>query len=142
MSRITTHAGDDGPIPDAGACLALPRSSAAWQLPPQTEGGELSHLTPAKLLEGQDDDGRCRVVWAPMDGNDKSRFREDPNGLLLRTVPVDGTAHVHVATHMRYGVMMRKQYRPQAGIQVANKMYTSMRRRFIGSLWCWTYTLS
>jgi len=65
-----------------------------------------------------------------MDGNDKSRLREDPNGLLVRTAPLDGAAQVYVPTHMRYGVMMREHYPPQAGHPVANKMYTSMRRWF------------
>jgi len=65
-----------------------------------------------------------------MDGNDMSRFREDPNGLLVRTVPLDGVAHVFVPTHMRYGVMIREHYPLQAGHPGANKMFTSMRRRF------------
>ena len=33
MSRIMTPAGDEGAIPDALPRLALPNSSAAWQLP-------------------------------------------------------------------------------------------------------------
>jgi len=33
-------------------------------------------------------------------------------------------------THMRYGVMMRELYPPQAGHPGENKMYTSMRRWF------------
>jgi len=41
MSGISTPAGDDGPIPDAVPCLALPNSSAAWQFPPQSEGRDL-----------------------------------------------------------------------------------------------------
>ena len=130
MSRISTPAGDDGPIPDAVPCLALPNSSAAWQLPPQTEGGDLSPLTLAELLERQAEDDRCKEVRAAMDGNDKSRFREDPNGLLVRTAPLDGATQVYVPTHMRYGVMMREHYPPQAGHPGANKMYTSMRRWF------------
>jgi len=63
-----------------------------------------------------------------MDGNDKSRFREDPNGLLVRTAPLDGAAKVYVPTHMRYRVMMREHYPPRAGHPGAKKMYTSMRR--------------
>jgi len=38
-----------------------------------------------------------------MDGNDKSRSREDPNGLLVRTAPLDGAAQVYVLTHMATG---------------------------------------
>ena len=128
MSRISTPAGDDGPIPDAVPCLALPNSSAAWQLPPQTEGGELSPLTLSEFLEGQADDGRCREVREAMDGNKKSLFREDPNGLLVRTAPLDRVAQVDVPTHMRYGEMIREPYSPQTGHPRANKMYTSMRR--------------
>jgi len=56
MSRISTRAVDDGAIPDAVPCLALPNSSAAWQVPPQTEGRILSPLTLAELLEGQAED--------------------------------------------------------------------------------------
>jgi len=130
MSRISTPAGDDGPIPEAVPCLALPNSSAAWQFPPQTEGGELPPLTLSEFLEGQAADGRCREVQAAMDGNNKSRFREDLNGLLVRTAPLDGAAQVHVPTHMRYGVMMREHYPPQAGHPGANKIYTSMRLCF------------
>jgi len=131
-SRISTPAGDHGPIPDAVPCLALalPNSSAAWQLPPQTEGGDLSPQTLAELLEGQPEDGRCKEVRATMDGNDKSLFREDPNGLLVRAAPLDGAAQVYVPTYLRYGVMMREHYPPQAGHPGANKMYTSMRRWF------------
>jgi len=65
-----------------------------------------------------------------MDGNDKSRFREDPNGLLAPTAPLDGAAHDYVPTHMCYGEMIRECYPPHAGHPVANKMYTSMRRWF------------
>jgi len=65
-----------------------------------------------------------------MEDNDKSRFHEDPNGLLVRTAPLNGAAHVYVPTHMRYGVMMREHYPLQAGHPGANKMYTSMRRGF------------
>jgi len=130
MSRISTPAVDDGAIPDAVPCLELPNSSAAWQLPPQTKGGLPSPLTLVELLEGQAEDGRCKEVRAAMDSSDKSRFREDPNGLLVRTAPLDGAAQVYVPTHMRYGVMMRKHYPPQAGHPGANKMYTSMRRWF------------
>jgi len=43
-------------------------------------------------------------------------------------IALDGAAQVYVPTHMRYGVMMREQYPPQAGHPGANKMYTSMRR--------------
>ena len=63
-----------------------------------------------------------------MDGNDKSRFREDPNGLLVLTAPLDGAGQVYVPTHMRYGVMMREHYPPPARHPRANKMYTSMQR--------------
>jgi len=87
MSRISTPAGDEGAIPDEVLRLALPNSAAAWQLPPETKGGLLGPLTPAELLEGQAEDGRCKEVRAAMDGNDKSRFHEDPNGLLVRTAP-------------------------------------------------------
>jgi len=87
MSRISTPAGDEGAIPDTVPCLALRNSSAAWQLPPETKGGLLGHLTLAELLEGKAEDGRCKEVRAAMDGNDKSRFHEDPNGLLVRTAP-------------------------------------------------------
>ena len=48
----------------------------------------------------------------------------------MRTAPLDGAAQVYVATHRRYGVMMREHHRPQAGHPWANKMYTSMRRWF------------
>jgi len=124
MSRISTPAGDEGAIPDAVPCLALPNSSAAWQVPLETKGGLLAPLTLAELLEGQAEDGRCKEVRAVMDLNDKSRFREDPNGLLVRTAPLDGAAQVYVPIHMRYEVMMREQYPPQAGHPGANKMYT------------------
>jgi len=69
MSRISTPAVDDGAIPDAVPCLALPNSSAAWQIPPQTEGGLLSPLTLAELIEGQAEDGRCKEVRAAMDSS-------------------------------------------------------------------------
>jgi len=128
MSRISTFAVDDGAIPDAGPFLALPNSSAAWQFPPQTKGGLLSSLTLVELLEGQAEDGRCKEVRAAMHGSDKSRFREDPYGLLVRTAPFDGVAQVYVPTHIRYGVMMREHYRQQAGHPGANKMYTTMRQ--------------
>jgi len=130
MSRISTLAGDEGAIPDAVPCLALPNSSAAWQLPPETKKGLLGPLMLAELLEGQADDERCKKVRAAMDGNEKSRFHEDPNGLLVRTAPLDGAAPVNVPTHMRYGVMMREHYPPQDGHPETNKMYTSMRRWF------------
>jgi len=52
MSRISTPEGDEGAIPDAVPCLALPNSSAAWQIPPEIQGGLLSPLTLAELLEG------------------------------------------------------------------------------------------
>ena len=94
------------------------------------QGGLLYCLTLAKLLEGKAEDGRCKEVRAAMDGNDKSRFREDPNGLLVRTAPLDGAAKVYVPTHMRYRVMMREHCPPQAGHPGAKKMYTSMRRWF------------
>jgi len=70
MSRISAPAVDDGAIPDAVPFLALPNSSAAWQLPPPTKGGLLSPLTLAELLEGHAEDGRCKEVRAAMDGND------------------------------------------------------------------------
>jgi len=50
MSRISTPAGDEGAIPDAVPCLALPNSSVAWQLPPEIKRGLLSPLTLAELL--------------------------------------------------------------------------------------------
>jgi len=130
MSRISTPAVDDGAIPDAVPCLVLPNSSAAWQLPPQSKRGLQSPLTLVELLEGQAEDGRCKEVREALDSSDKARFREDPNGLLVRAAPLDGAAQVYVPTHMRYGVMMREHYPPQAGHQGANKMYTSMRRWF------------
>jgi len=128
ISRISTPAGDEGAIPDAVPCLAFPNSSAAWRLPPETKGGLLGPLTLAELLEGQAEDLQFKEVRAAMDGNDKSRFHEDLNGLLVRTSPLDGAAQVYVPTHMGYGVMMREHYPPQAGYPGANKMYTSMRR--------------
>jgi len=83
-----------------------------------------------QLLEGQAEDGRCKEVRAAMDGNDKSRFHEDPNGLLVRTAPLDGAGQVDAPTHMRYGLMTREHYLPQAKHPGANKVYTSMRRLF------------
>jgi len=130
MSRIPTPAGDEGAIPDAVPCLALPNSSGAWHLPPETNGGLLSSLTLAEHLEGQVEDARCKEFRAAMDGNDKSRFREGPNGLFVRTAPLDKAAQVFVLTHMRYRVVMRERYPPQAGHPGANKMYTSIRRWF------------
>jgi len=65
-----------------------------------------------------------------MDSSDKSRFHEDPNGLLVRAAQLDGATHVYVPTHMRDGVVMREHYLPQAAHPGANKMYTSMRRWF------------
>ena len=50
VSRISTPARDDQAIFDAVPCLALPDSSAARQLPPQTKGGLRSRLTLAKFL--------------------------------------------------------------------------------------------
>jgi len=94
MSRISTTAVDDEAIHDAVPCLALPNSPPAWQLAPQTKGGRLSPLTLAELLEGQAEDGRCKEVRAAMDSNDKSRFREDPNGLSVRTAPLDGATQI------------------------------------------------
>jgi len=130
ISRIATPAVDDAAIPDAVPCLSLPNSSAAWQLLPQTTGGLLSPLTLAELLESQAEDGRCKAVPPAMDISDKSRFRADPNGLSVRMAPLDGATKVYLPTHMRYGVMMREHYPPQAGHSGANKMYTSMRRWF------------
>jgi len=131
MSRISTPAGDERAISDAVPCLAFPNSSAAWQLPPETKGGGLlAPLTLAELLEGQAEDGRCKEVRAAMHGNDKSRFHEDPNGLLVRMAPLNGAAHVYVPTHIRYGVMLREHFPPQAGHPGANKMYISMRQWF------------
>jgi len=63
-----------------------------------------------------------------MEGNDQFRFREDPNGLLVRMAPLYGATQVYVPIQMRYGVMMREHYPPQAGHPGANKMNTSMRR--------------
>jgi len=77
-----------------------------------------------------------------MDGTDKSRFCEHPNGLFVRTAPLDGAAQVYSPTHMRYAVMMREHYPSQAGHPGANMMYTSLRRWFIGSLWWWKSTPS
>jgi len=94
MSRISTPAVDDGAIPDAVPCLALPNSSAAWQLPPQTKGELLSPLMLVELLEIQAEDGRCKEFRAAMDCSYKSRFHEYPNGLLVRTAPLDGAAQV------------------------------------------------
>jgi len=131
MSRISTPAVDDEAIPDAVPCLALLNSSAAWQLPPQTERGLLSPLTLAELFEGQAEDGRCKEVRAAMDSSDKYRFHEDPDGLLVRAAPLDGATQVNVPTHMRYAVMMREHYPPQAGHSGANKMYTSMQRSIL-----------
>jgi len=130
MSRISTPAGDEGAIPDAVPCLALPNSSAAWQLPPETKGELLGPLTLAELLEGQAEDGRCKEVRSAMDSIDKSPFCEDSNGLLVRTAPLDGATQVYGPTHMRYGVMIREHHPPQAGHPGANKMHTSMRRWF------------
>jgi len=130
MSRTSTPAVDDGAIPDAVLCLALPNSSAAWKLRQQTKGGLLSPLTLVELREGQAEDGRCKEARAAMDSSDKSRFLEDPNGLLVRTAPLVVAAQVYVPTHMRYGVMMREHYPPQAGHPGANKMNTSMPRWF------------
>jgi len=65
-----------------------------------------------------------------MDSSDKTRIREDPNGLLVRTAPLDGAAQVYVPTPMRYGVMMREHYPQQAGHPGENLMHTSMRRLF------------
>jgi len=130
MSRLSTRAVDDGAIPDAVPCLALPNTSAACQVPPQTEGGRLSPLTLVELFDGQAEDGRCKEVRAAMNSSDKSRLHEDPNGLLVRTAPLYGAAQVYVPTHMRDGVMMRDHYPPQAGNPGAKKMYTSMRRWF------------
>jgi len=130
MSRILTPTGDNGLIPDAVPCLAIPNSSVAWQLPPQTEGGELSPLTLVELLEGQAEYGRCSEVRAAMESNDKSPLREDPNDLLVRTSSLEGAAQVYLPTHMRYGVMMREHYPPPAGHPGDKKMYTSMRRCF------------
>jgi len=121
-SRISTPAGDDGPIPDTVPCLALPNSSAAWKLPPQTEGGRLSPLKLSEFLEGKAEDVRCKDVRATMDGNEKSQFREDPNGLLVRTSPLDGAAQVYVPAHIRCRVMMREHYYPKARHTGANKM--------------------
>ena len=130
MSRNSTPAVDDGAIPDAVPCVALLNSAAAWQLPPQTEGGLLSPLTLAELLEGQAADGRCKEVRAAIDGSNKSRFHEDPKGLLVRVAPLDWSTQVYVLTHISDGVMMRDHSPPQAGHPGANKMYTSMRRWF------------
>jgi len=124
MSRIAIPAGDEGAIPGAVPFLALLNSSAAWQLPPETKGGLLGPLKLAELLEGQAEDARCKEVRAAMDSNDKSQFREDSNGLLVRTAPLDGATQVYVPTQMRYGVMMREHYPPRAGHPGADEMYT------------------
>jgi len=94
MSRISTPAVDDGAIPDPVPCSAQPNSSAAWQAPPQTEGGLLSPMTLAELLEGQAEDGSCIEVREAMDASDKSRFQESPNGLLVCVAPLDGATQV------------------------------------------------
>jgi len=64
-------------------------------LPQETKGKLLGPLTLAELLEGQAEDGRCKEVRAAMDSNDKSPFREDPNGLLVRMALLDGAAQVY-----------------------------------------------
>jgi len=97
-------------------------------LQPQTEEGGLSPLTLSEFLEGHAEVGRCREVRAALVCDNKSRFREDPNGLLVLTAPLEGAAQVYVPTHMRYGVMMRENYLPKAGHPGANKMYSWMRR--------------
>jgi len=127
ISRISIPAGDDWPRPDMVPCLVLPISSTAWQLPPQTERMELSPLTLAQLLEGQAEDGRCKEARETMDDNDKSRVRENPNGLLVRIAPLDGAAKVYVPAHMCYGVMLPEHYPPRAGHPRASKIYTLMR---------------
>jgi len=103
MSRISPPAWDDGPVPGPVPCLALPNSSAAWQLQPQTEEGGLSPLTLSEFLEGHAEVGRCREVRAALVCDNKSRFREDPNGLLVLTAPLEGAAQVYVPTHMPWG---------------------------------------
>ena len=128
MSHISTPARDDEAIPDAVPCLALPDSSAAWQLPPQTKGGLRSRLTLAKFLEGTAEDGRCKNAPSSMERSDESRFHEDANGLVVRAAPLEGAAHVYALTPMRYGVMMREQYSPQVGHPGASKMNTWVRR--------------
>ena len=63
-------------------------------LPQETKEGLLSPLTIFELLEGQAKDGRCKEICAATDGNDKSRFYEDPNGLSVRTAPLNEAAQV------------------------------------------------
>ena len=130
MSQISTPAEDVTPIPDAVTCLAMPNSTVTRQVPRQAPGGDLSPMTLAELLEGQAEDTRCQEVRAAMDGNDKSRIREDANGLLVRVAPLDGSLQVYVPRHLRYGVMMREHYPPQAEHPGGNRMYASMRRWF------------
>lgn len=130
MSRLPTTGGEDGEVQDDIPCLTLPNSGVAWQLPPSPERCILSPLTVEELLEGQAEDPRCQEIRAEMDGNDKSRFREDTNGLLVRIAPLDDAVQVYVPSHMRHGVLMREHLPPQAGHPGANKMYTSMRRWF------------
>ena len=130
MSRLSTTAEDYQPIRDALPCLALPNSWTAWKLTPQTARGKLSPLTLTELLEGKAADERCKVVRREIDGNLKSRFCEDANGLLVRVASLDGAIQAHVPTHMRLAVMMREHYPPQVGHPGANKMYTGMRRWF------------
>ena len=61
MSRISTPVGDEGAIPDAVPCLALPNSLAAWQLPPETKGGLLSpSRSPSSSRGKQKTDGARR----------------------------------------------------------------------------------
>jgi len=122
MSRISTLAEDVTPIPDAVPCLVMPNLTVTWQVPRHAPGGDLSPLTLAELFEGQAEDTRCQGVRATMDGNDKSRIREDANGLLVRVAPLDGSLQVYVPRHLRYGVMMREHYPPQAGHPGGNKM--------------------
>jgi len=65
-----------------------------------------------------------------MDDSDTYQSREDPNGISVRTAPLDGASQVYEPTYMRSEEVMREHYPPQAGQPTANKMYKSMRRWF------------
>lgn len=130
MSRLASTGDDVGVIEDTIPCLPLPNSAAAWESPHQGEDEFLSPLSVEELLEAQAEDPRCHEVRREMDGNAKSRFQEDPRGLLVRVAPLDGALQVYVPTHLRHGVMMREHLPTHAGHPGGNKMYTSMRRWF------------
>jgi len=60
----------------------------------ETKGGLSSPLTLFELLEGQSEDGGCKAVPAATDGNEEAWFREDPNGMSMRTAQLNGDAQV------------------------------------------------